>query len=214
MGLDLVTLAEYKTYMSLTNPANDASISTIITGVSSLVKKHCRRTFVDYVDDAKVEVFKGGKNFSPSEYPILSVGSVEFSQDFGQTYTTLTEFVDYITDNEAEEVVFINAPYNNTPYGTYNNWSSSTMNVIPTAYNSVLPRPNAFRITYNAGYPELPEDLKLAVFDLITYYVRNDGAVHSSRSPGSNTVQTEYINISKMPGYIGRVLDLYMANYS
>jgi hypothetical protein len=214
MGLDLVTLQEYKSYMSIVNPTNDTRISVLITSISQLVKNYCRRTFVDYVDDPKVDIFKGGKNFDPSEYPIISVGSVEYSPDFGKTYTTLTEFTDYIIDNEAEQVVFINAPYNSTPYSDYSNSLHGSFRFLPAnSYNYALPRPNAFRITFNAGYTEVPGDLKLAVFDLITYYIRNEGIVHSSRAPGSTTVQTEYININLMPGHIRRVLDLYAANY-
>jgi hypothetical protein len=192
MGLDLVTLAEYKQYMGITNPTNDAVLAVLITKVSSLVKKICRRTFVDYVDDAKVDYCNSGlMPFSPSEYPIISVGSVEFSSDYGQTYTNLTAYTDYVLDSQAEEIKFLVSPY-----------------------NTDISQPNSFRITFNAGYEELPEDLKLAVFDLITYYVRNDGAVHSNKNPGANTIQIDYVTNNKLPAHISRVLELYMANYA
>jgi hypothetical protein len=59
----------------------------------------------------------------------------------------------------------------------------------------------------------MPEDLKLAVLDLVTYYVKNDMAVHSPKSPGTNTVQIEYITKNTLPAHIARVLDQYTANY-
>lgn len=191
MGLDLVTITEYKAYMGIANPANDASITALITKVSGLVKTICRRTFVDYVNDSKVDVLRGGLPLIPSEYPVLSVGSVEFSADYGKTYTTLVEYEDYVLDTQLGQVVFLVAQY-----------------------NDMMPMPNAFKLTFNAGYEEIPADLKLAVFDLITYYTRNDGAVHSNRAPGSNTVQIDYVTNNKLPAHISRVLELYMADYS
>lgn len=191
MGLDLVTLAEYKAYMGTTSPTNDSNISALITKISSFVKRICVRTFVDYVDDTKVDIFRGGSNLIPSEYPVLSISSIEYSQDYGSTYTTLTEYIDYVFDTELEQIVFIADPY-----------------------KTMRPMPNAFKMTFNAGYEELPPDLKLAVFDLITYYIRNDGAIHSNRNPGSNTIQIDYVTNNKLPAHIARVLDLYMADYS
>ncbi len=43
--------------------------------------------------------------------------------------------------------------------------------------------------------------------------MKSDSAIHSSKSPGSSTMQIEYITTSKLPSHISRVLDLYVANY-
>jgi hypothetical protein len=191
MGLDLVTLAEYKTYANILGTSQDAAISAMIPRISNLVKQICRRTFVDYVDDAKVDVFRGGyvKLYLP-ESPLIVLQSLEFSSDFGATYTTLTEFTDYVVDVSDSAVEFITEPY--------------------SSYSRV----NAFRATYNAGYEVLPPDLKLAVMDALMHQIRNDGAIHSTGSIGSNTTQLEYLANAQLPAHIRRVLQLYSDNYS
>jgi hypothetical protein len=73
---------------------------------------------------------------------------------------------------------------------------------------------NGYKVTYTAGFETIPEELKLAVMDLITYYIKNDAAIHSSKAPGTNTVQIEYVTTTNLPAHIKRVLDQYAANYN
>lgn len=190
MGASLVTKTEYKAYISITNPNQDAQIDAIIPKVSELVKTYCRRTFVDYVSDAKIEVTKGGYGSTIwlSEFPILSITDVGYSEDYGQNYTSLVEYTDYVLDKE----------------------SGGILNISTGDWASVI---NGYQITYTAGYENLPEDLKLAVFDMITYYLKNDMAVHSPKAPGTNSVQVEYITTAAFPAHIRRVLDLYKGSW-
>lgn len=191
MAYDLITLAEYKAYAGISSTNSDTAIKNLIPQVSKLAKELCRRTFLDYVDDYKVEVVKGGVNsrILLHETPILQVASVEFSEDYGKTYTTLTEFTDYVVDQNADTVELIASQY--------------------ASYWKV----NAFKVTYNAGYEELPSDLKLALADLITYYLRNEPAIHSNKAVGANTVQIEYVTNTGLPAHIRRVLDQHTAFY-
>lgn len=189
MGLSLVTRAEYKAYAGLTSPNDDAKIDLLIPKVSDLVKSICRRTFVDYVDDAKTEYFEGGvKYVMPSEFPILSVSSFEVSTDYGSTYTLKTEFTDYAIGKQDGYIYSVVGDF---PYYV-----------------------NGYKLIYTAGYETLPEDLKLAVLDLISYYIKNDMAIHSPKAPGTNSVQIEYVTTTSLPAHIKRVLDLYTANYA
>lgn len=190
MGLDLITLQEYKSYAGITSTTQDSSINAIIPKVSELVKSICRRSFVDNVTDPKIEIFKGGEFLSLAEYPVISVTSVEYSADFGANYILLTEFTDWVLDQSAANVM-----------------PSSSLGVFPYGLN-------AYRVTYLCGYTVLPPDLKLAVLDLVTYYLKNDAAVHNSRLPTGNTVQIQYIMSTALPSNIQRILDLYKANYS
>lgn len=189
-GLDLVTKAEYKAYAGISSTNQDTAIDSIIPRVSAFIKNYCRRTFVDYVDDAKIENSSGG--YGPliylSEYPVLSVAGVEYSSDYGQTYTDLVEFTDYVFDTESQSISTIDG----------SDWPKTL---------------NGYIVTYNAGYEELPEELKLAVFDLITYYIKNDSSVHSPKAPGTNSVQIEYITTSSLPAHIKRILDLYKGSW-
>ena len=188
--MDLVTLEEYKTYVGISSPNQDDSIQSIIPKVSQLVKTYCRRTFLDWVDETKTEVFSGGDYLVLEEFPVLSVGGVEYSSDYGKTYTSLTEYDDWVLDVENQYIKPLN-PFNTFTRGI-----------------------NAYRVSYTAGYETLPGDLKLAVLDLITYYLKNDSAVHSAKAPGTNTVQIEYISTTNLPAHIKRVLDFYMSHYN
>ncbi len=190
MGLPLITLAEYKAYEGITNPNQDTEISTIIPKVTELVKNYCRRSFIDYYDDAKTDLYAGGDILYLKEFPVTSISSVEYSSDYGKTYTTLVEYTDWALDKLMDGIVPIN-----------------TLNTFPEAVNG-------YRVTYTAGYEVIPEDLKLAVMDLLTYYMKNDGAVHSPKAPGTNSVQIEYISTTNLPAHIKRVLDLYVADYT
>lgn len=187
MAKDLITLAEYKAYAGINSANQDTQIKELIPIVSQFAKSVCRRTFIDYVDDAKVEVFSGGYYLLVSEFPLISVQSVELSTDFGKTYTSLVEYTDYTVDNEVGTIVPL----------------------IGTSFARVV---NGYRVTYTAGFEVVPEDLKVAVMDLLTYYLKNDMAVKSQRNAGANTVQVEYITKNTLPSHISRVFDLYQAN--
>jgi len=190
MGLPLITRAEYKAYAGLTSVTHDVNIDNLIPKVSELIKSICRRTFVDYVDDAKTEYHEGGAALIvPEEYPIVSVSSLEYSSDYGNTYTTLAEYTDYAVSKISNTLVALAS----------------------TGFPSGI---NAYKLTYTAGYVSIPEDLKLAILDLITYYIKNDAAIHSNKAPGTNTVQIEYVTTTNLPAHIKRVLDLYAANYN
>lgn len=190
MTPDLVTVAEYKAYAGISSTNQDTELATTVQKVSHLVKNICRRTFLDYVDEYKTDIFSGGApRILLPETPVLNVASVQFSNDYGKTYVKLTEFEDYVVDKQRDAVELI---------------SGQLME---------YKRVNAFKVTYTAGYEVIPEDLKLAIFDLVTYYMRNDAAIKSSKAVGANTVQIEYITNTNLPAHIRRVLDLHTAYY-
>jgi hypothetical protein len=187
MGLDLVTLAEYKAYAGITSTTQDIQISSIIKSASQLCKTYCARTFIDLVDDATTEVYSGGTSkIILKEYPILSISSLEYSSDYGNTYTTLVEFIDYTLNKEDGSIAPI--------------------------LGIIFPKQiNAYRITYTAGYEIIPQDLKIAVLDLVAYYIKSDMAIKSQRNAGSNTTQVEFITKNSLPSHISRVFDLYIS---
>ncbi len=196
MGLDLITLAEYKAYQGISSTNQDTEIKNLIPIVSQMCKTYCRRTFIDYVNDAKTETFSQAcERIYLTEFPTLAVSSFEISLDYGLTYTALTEFTDYAVDNGDGTII----PINSSGY-------------FPDSYFPKIV--NGYRITYTGGYEEVPEDLKVAVMDLLTYYLKNDMAVKAQRAAGANTVQIEYITKNTMPSHIVRVFDMYLANVS
>jgi hypothetical protein len=188
MAIDLVTKAEYKTYMGISSVNSDTEIDFLIPKVSALVKSYCRRTFVDYVADIKVEVFDGGfKELYLKETPLVSVASVQYSEDYGKTYTNLVKFTDWVIRGD------------------------SIVSLSPNGFREVI---NGYKVNYFAGYDPIPADLKLAVLDLVEYYSRNNGAVHSTRDLNPNTTQISYVASSNFPASIKRVLDQYMADFT
>jgi hypothetical protein len=212
MGLSLVTRAEYKAYAGISSTSSDATLDSLIPKVSELVKSICRRSFVDYVNDAKIDYTDGGtKTIELSEFPVIAVNSVEVSTDYGATYTTLTEFTDYVFAKSKNNIRPLpisssldSASINSTV------WRGSYANKSDLIFQELI---NGYRVTYNAGYETLPEDLKLAVFDLIAFYIRNDSAIHTSKSVSPNTMQIEYVSSTNLPAHIKRVLDLYTVSY-
>lgn len=188
MAIDLITKTEYKAYAGINSTNQDTEIDFLIPKVSEFVKTYCRRSFVDYLDEVKTEIFQGGfKEFLLKETPVVQILTVSYSQDFGKTYTKLEKFSEWVQIGD------------------------SIKSVNPNGFRAAI---NGYKVNYFAGYEEVPADLKLAVLDLVTYYRKNDQAIHSSKAPGTNNVQIEYISTTSIPAHIRRVLDQYVADYT
>lgn len=190
MGANLVTRAEYKAYAGISSPNQDAEIDLLIPKVSQLVKTYCRTSFINNIDSPKVEQFNGEGyiRYYLKEYPVVQVLDVETSDDYGQNFYSLVEFQDWVYE-----------PQNYSLRSLVGNWPDKL---------------NGYRVTYTCGYDSVPEDLKLAVLDLVTYYRRNDSSVHNSAAPGSSNMQIEYISTTTLPAHIRRVLDQYVVDYT
>lgn len=188
MGLNLTTRADYKAYVGIKSTTQDTIIDALIPRVSDFVKNYCKRTFVDNWDTARVEAFDGGfDRFILAENPVRAISTVQYSIDFGQTFTTLTQYTDYVIDGY------------------------TVRSTLSSGFPYLL---RGYKITYTGGYEDTPQDLELAIFDLMSYYLKNDSAVHSQKLPNPNTTQIQYISDSQLPAHIKRVLDSYQADYT
>jgi hypothetical protein len=189
MGLNLTTKADYKTYAGIKSTNEDTAIDFIIPKVSDLVKNYCNRSFVDYWDTPKTEIFNGGvKKFILAECPVATITSVQGSTDYGQTWTNLEQYKEWVQEDD------------------------TVLSLDSSGYFPKLIR--GYKVVYTAGYDDVPPDLEIAVLDLITYYRRYEGTIHSAKGVGSNTTQIEYITTTSLPAHIRRVLDLYRADYT
>jgi hypothetical protein len=65
---------------------------------------------------------------------------------------------------------------------------------------------NSVRVTYKGGYAALPSDLRLAVTDLITYYLKEEWK--PEKNQGTFTIRNDGAE-PNFPDHIKRVLDLY-----
>ena len=191
-GKDLISLEDFKILGEITSNQHDAKLEELIDSVSQLVKTYCGQSFLDFFDTDKTEFFT--KNFNShivelGESPIISITSVAERNAPTDSYTTLTENSDWVLDNVTDSI-FRMSGYN------YKSWETG---------------PNSVRVIYKAGYSELPQDLRLAVVDLIMYYHKNEQkqrqTIAGATIQNQNTSSTR--NSVAFPDHIKRVLDLY-----
>lgn len=183
MASPLVTLEEYKTFAQISSNQQDDRITQLIPMVSFFVKNYCNRKFVDYYNVEKTEYWSDGGNFFfTDEQPIRSVTSVEVKFAPTSAYEVLTADVDYSWDKAVDCIAALN--------------------------EDGFPQfPNAVKIVYKGGYSDIPEDLKLGVLDLITYYLKGESSPRKSLN--SNQISVEYVTSADLPHHIKRVFDLY-----
>jgi len=197
---DLVTLQQYKDFAGLQSIKNDARINVVIDQVSQLVKTYCGSTIIDYASTNKVEFFNIKDNYTNSiilgESPLIEVVSVEERQDQAGAYVTLiTENSDssgkyeYVVDTDSDSIV---------------RTTSSTEKAFAKGMKAV-------KVTYKAGYTSTPEDLKLAIFDLIKYYMKDERKERMAISGASieNQLSSSLAGNIGFPDHIKRILDMY-----
>lgn len=190
---NLITLAEYKESEGIQSPKEDLRLSSLIPSVSQLVKTYCGNSLVDYFATNKTETFNITWNtyaVQLTETPVNTVVSVKERSSYGSSYETLTTtdyqyYFDYSTDSILR-----------TNQGGYMFWPHG---------------PASVEVVYKAGYETCPADLRLAVIDLITYYLKDEHK--ERRTLGGATIQNQTSSSQRdnvaFPDHIKRVLDLY-----
>ena len=188
---DLITLAEYKEAEGIASPKEDLRLASLIPAVSQLVKTYCGNSLIDFYSTNKVETFNMDWSthvIQLTESPVNAIVSVEKRDSVTDSYTTVAS-TEYYLDTSTDSVLYVTG-------STYKNW--------PRGAGSV-------KITYTAGYASCPTDLKLAVFDLVTYYLRDE---HKERrtlagATRQNQGSTSLRDSVAFPDHSKRVLDLY-----
>ena len=191
---NLITLADYKDAEGIQSPKEDLRINSLIPSVSQLVKTYCGNSIIDFYSTNKIEDFDiYWETFAVqlTESPIVDVVSVQERGSYDEAYSTLTTGAhEYYLDTRTDSIIRTNNS------GGRINWKHGV---------------GAVRITYKAGYASTPEDLKLAVSDLVTYYLKDEHK--ERRTLGGATIQnqssTTQRNNVAFPDHIKRVLDLY-----
>ena len=126
-----------------------------------------------------------------TESPIVEVSLVQERDSYQESYTTLTTTAhEYFLDEKTDSIIRTNSG------NTYKNWPRGA---------------GAVRVVYKAGYASTPADLKLAIFDLITYYHKDEHKQRRTIAGASiqNETSTSQRNNVAFPDHIKRVLDLY-----
>ena len=191
---DLVTLAQYKEAEGISSSKDDLRFNSIIPSVSELVKTYCGVSFVDFYSSNKTETFTIDWDtyvVQLTESPVNSIVSVQERETYGGSYTTLTT-----SDSEYYLESSTDSSLRTNDSGRYQNWPKGV---------------GAVKVVYTGGYSEVPADLKLAVFDLITYYYKDEHKQRQSIAGASLQNQgssSQRMNVG-FPDHIKRVLDLY-----
>ena len=192
---DLITVQEYKDAEGMRGDNNDDRLAIIVPQVSDLVKKYCGTSFLDFFSTDKVETFSIEDNYTStiivSESPLTAVDKVEERATYADSYTELTTGnYEYYVDLESDAIIRTNSQGK------------------PIAYKQWV---GAVKITYKAGYSETPDDLKLALFDLVNYYIKDEHK--ERRTLGGATINNQGTaglrQSTDFPDHIKRVLDLY-----
>ena len=190
---NLITLDEYKEAEGISNPKEDLKLNALIPSVSQLVKTYCNSSFVDYYSTNKVETISLNYNtdvIQLAESPVTTVVSVTERTSYGAAYATLTTSAyQYFLDTDTDSL------FRTTSAGR-KNWAKG---------------PGSIIVTYKAGYATVPADLKLAVFDLVRYYQKDEYKERKVMAGASiqNAGSSSQANNVAFPDHIKRVLDLY-----
>lgn len=187
--MDLVTLADYKVYKKLTKTDDDAVLELLISSVSEIVKVYCAHRFIDYYSASKEEHFHtvGDQEYLVlNEWPVKEIVSVYSRATYTDSYT-LVSTAEYYLDPNTDSLFYL---------GGY--W--------PNGVGSV-------KVTYKAGYSSAPEDVKLATYDLITHYFKEEfkerRSIGSASIDNSTRFNSTKFNQSKWPSHVIRILDMY-----
>ena len=185
---DLITLEDYKEIEGLQSPKDDLRLEQLIDSVSQLVKTYCGNSIVDHYSTNKVEEFNIDwltHVVQLTESPVNAIVSVEKRDSVTASYTTVPT-TDYYLDKTTDSVLYVTG-------STYKNWPRGA---------------GAVKVTYKAGYSACPTDLRLAVVDLIKYYMKDE---HTQRRTLSGaTLENQGTGATAgFPDHIKRVLDMY-----
>jgi hypothetical protein len=191
---NLITVEEYKESEGIEKPKDDLRLNYLIPSVSQLVKTYCGNSFVDYYSTNKIDTINIDWDthiVQLTESPVNTIVSVEERDTYEDSYNILTTAAhEYYLDSVTDSVI------RTTGGSSYKNWRRG---------------PGAVRITYTAGYASIPVDLRLAVTDLVTYYLKDEHKERRTIAGASiqNQASTSQRNNVAFPDHIKRVLDLY-----
>lgn len=170
MAINLVSLAEVKTYLGVTTVNDDQLLSDLIASVSAFIRHKTHRTFEEA---SYTESHSGGNYLLILDHrPIVSVASITDTDD-----SETVDAANYVLFNDEGMVARID------DNGDRTKWADGW---------------RRFEVTYTAGYslsPDtIPDDVKMAAKMLIgARYQRRNGDLQSEDIDGySYTIKENY----------------------
>lgn len=197
---NLVTLQQYKDFAGIKGVGEDAKINVILPAISQAVKTYCGTSFIDFYSTDKTEFFDILDTSTTAvlvdESPLVSVTQVQERENQSSSYVTL------ITENSNGS-------------GKYEYIVDTALDMIrrtTATGDKAFPKGRkAVKVMYKSGYASTPSDLKLACFDLIKYYLKDErkSGLTIAGATVRNEVSTTLRENIGFPDHIKRILDFY-----
>ena len=197
---NLVTLQQYKDFAGIKGVGEDAKINVILPAISQAVKTYCGTSFIDFYSNDKTEFFDLLDTSTTAvlvdESPLVSVSQVQERENQSSSYVTL------ITENSNGS-------------GKYEYIVDTALDMVrrtTATSDKAFPKGRkAVKVVYRSGYASTPSDLKLACFDLIKYYLKDErkSGMTISGAQIRNEVSTSLRENIGFPDHIKRILDFY-----
>ena len=197
---NLVTLQQYKDFAGIKGVGEDAKINVILPAISQAVKTYCGTSFIDFYSTDKTEFFDildtSTTAVMVDESPLVSVSQVQERENQSSSYVTL------ITENSNGS-------------GKYEYIVDTALDMIrrtTATGDKAFPKGRkAVKVMYKSGYASTPSDLKLACFDLIKYYLKDErkSGLTIAGATVRNEVSTTLRENIGFPDHIKRILDFY-----
>ena len=197
---NLVTLQQYKDFAGIKGVGEDAKINVILPAISQAVKTYCGTSFIDFYSTDKTEFFDILDTSTTAvlvdESPLVSVTQVQERENQSSSYVTL------ITENSNGS-------------GKYEYIVDTALDMIrrtTATGDKAFPKGRkAVKVVYRSGYASTPSDLKLACFDLIKYYLKDErkSGLTIAGATVRNEVSTSLRENIGFPDHIKRILDFY-----
>ena len=197
---NLVTIQQYKDFSGLQGVQSDARISTLIPQVTQIVKTYCGSSIVDFYSTNKTEYFDIKDNLTTrlmlDESPVTTVVTVKERQSQSDAYVTL---ITGNSDNSGKYEYIVDTI------------TDSIVRTSSTGEKSFKKGFKAVEVVYKAGYSTAPDDLKLAVFDLIKYYMKDErkARMQIAGAMVENPTTSGIAGNIGFPDHIKRILDFY-----
>ena len=197
---NLVTLQQYKDFAGIKGVGEDAKINVILPAISQAVKTYCGTSFIDFYSTDKTEFFDILDTSTTAvlvdESPLVSVSQVQERENQSSSYVTL------ITENSNGS-------------GKYEYIVDTALDMVrrnTATSDKAFPKGRkAVKVMYKSGYASTPSDLKLACFDLIKYYLKDErkSGLTIAGATVRNEVSTTLRENIGFPDHIKRILDFY-----
>jgi hypothetical protein len=203
MVKDENTINLYKNGTSVANLTTSNSIPQYSEGLVIGANYDYSNKTVGYLDDLRIShTARYSSNFTAPTYPTLIDEDTKLMLRFDGPNNTNTiedvsrrvnEFSFFPTTGE---VSFDTGAGAGTPrLGFFN----------PKQFYNY---PRGIRVTYNGGYPTIPEDLKLAVLEMVKVVYKGDSGTASTRFQGESR-DSHKLSVDEFPPQVRRILNLY-----